>query len=168
MRVERLTAVETPEDLDALAEVLTDCVAGGASLGFVSPFSHHDARQWWRAALREPHSMTWVARDEDDRLVGAVRLLLATQPNGQHRAEVSKLLVHRDARKQGCAAMLMIALEGGARELGRTVLTLDTQTGSLAEELYDRWGWHRVGVIHNYAATPDGELAPTTIMAKYL
>jgi acetyltransferase len=62
----------------------------------------------------------------------------------------------------------MSALEDGARELGRTVLVLDTQTGSVAEGLYERWGWGRVGVIEDYALTPDGRLAPTTIMAKHL
>jgi GNAT superfamily N-acetyltransferase len=163
-----LAAVDGPFVETGLADVLVDCVAGGASVGFVTPFGHDEARQWWREALRDPYGLTWVAIQDDGRIVGVVRLMLATQPNGTHRAEVSKLLVHRDARGQGCAAQLMSAVEEGARELGRSVLTLDTQTGSPAEGLYERRGWRRVGVIDDYATTPDGQLAPTTIMAKRL
>jgi GNAT superfamily N-acetyltransferase len=168
VRVERLTDVQDAEVEGALADVLVDCVVGGASVGFVMPFGYDEARQWWREALREPDGVTWIARLDDARVVGVVRLMLVTKPNGKHRAEVAKLLVHRDARGQGCAASLMSALEAGARKLGRTVLTLDTQTGSVAETLYERRGWHRVGVINDYAANPDGRLAPTTFMAKYL
>jgi GNAT superfamily N-acetyltransferase len=151
-----------------LADVLVDCVAGGASVGFVGTLGPDEAQRWWRDALRDPHGVTWIACQDDGRVVGVVRLMLATQPNGGHRAEVSKLLVHRDARGQGVAGRLMSAVEVGARELGRHVLTLDTQTGSVAESLYERLGWQRVGVIEDYATTPDGRLAPTTIMAKHL
>ncbi len=155
-------------DVDELADVLVDCVAGGASVGFVAPFGHDEAQSWWRSALADPGTVTWVAREDSGRVVGVVRLVLAGQANGRHRAEVSKLLVHRDARGLGCAGLLMSAVEDGALSLGRTLLTLDTQTGSVAEGLYSRRGWKVVGVIDDYALTPDGRLAPTTLMAKQL
>jgi GNAT superfamily N-acetyltransferase len=166
MRVEQLVEIDGVED--ALADVLVDCVAGGASVGFLAPLDRGEARRWWRAALRDPDGLTWVARRDDGRIVGVVRLVLSTEHNGRHRAEVAKLLVHRDARGQGCASLLMSAVEDGARRLGRNVLVLDTQTGSPAEGHYEHWGWQRVGVIDDYALTPDGRLAPTTIMAKHL
>ncbi|NJC73167.1 GNAT family N-acetyltransferase [Planosporangium thailandense] len=176
MRIELLRAADpadsadpaAPAVADQLADVLVDCVAGGASVGFLAPLGHEEARSWWRAVLPDPDTLTWVARDDRDRVIGTVRLVLATQSNGGHRAEVSKLLVHRDARGRGCATALMTALEDTAQRLGRTVLVLDTQTGSPAERLYERLGWQRVGVVDDYAATPDGRLDPTTIMTKRL
>jgi GNAT superfamily N-acetyltransferase len=167
MRVER-TGRNGAGVEEGLADVLVDCVAGGASVGFMAPLDREEARRWWRAALRDRDGLTWVARQDDGRIVGVVRLVLATQPNGRHRAEVAKLLVHRDARGQGCASLLMSAVEDGAARLGRSVLVLDTETGSPAEGRYEHWGWQRIGVIDDYALTPDGRLASTTIMVKRL
>ena len=90
-------------------------------------------------------------------------------PNQRHRAEVVKLLVHPDARRQGIARQLMIALETVARTEGRTLLTLDTWTGGYAESLYRSLGYVVVGVIPRFArgsTTPD--LEATTIMFKEL
>lgn len=168
MRVERLTDVDDRKVHEGLADVLLDCVAGGASIGFLASLGREEAAAWWQETVREPHSATWIARQDDGRVVGVVRLILAALPNSVHRATVAKLLVHRDARGQRCASNLMSALEEGARRLGRSLLILDTHTGSPAEAMYERWGWQRVGVIQDYAAIPDGRLVPTTYMAKHL
>jgi GNAT superfamily N-acetyltransferase len=166
--IERVTWPVGAAVADGMAHVLLDCVAGGASVGFLAGLRHDEARDWWCEALREPHTVTWVARQADDRVVGTVRLKLATLPNSTHRAEVAKLLVHRDARGRGCATALLDAVEDGARQLGRTLLILDTHTGSLAERVYQRRGWRTVGVVPDYAGVPDGTLVSTTFMAKYL
>ncbi|WP_091374436.1 GNAT family N-acetyltransferase [Actinokineospora alba] len=167
MRVELVKDVD--DDLvGGLAEVLVDCVASGASVGFVGVLAPDRARAWWRTALADPNVLTWVSRDETSRIVGTVRLALATQDNGQHRGEVVKLLVHRDARGKGCAGALLAALEDTARSLGRRVLVLDTHTDSVAEGIYARRGWRRVGTVDDFALTVDGVLAPTTIMVKHL
>ncbi|CRK58413.1 GCN5-related N-acetyltransferase [Alloactinosynnema sp. L-07] len=160
MRIERASA----QDVDGLADVLLDCVAGGASVGFLDTLTQAEAVAWWSGALAQPDTLTWVARD-GGRVVGAVRLLLVANPNGTHRAEVAKLLVHRDARGRGCAGKLLDALEEAARELNRTLLILDTHTGSPAEGLYERRGWKRVGTVEDYATTPDGGLIATTFMS---
>lgn len=151
-----------------LAEVLIDCVEGGASVGFLSPLPHEQAARWWRSALRVEGRLTWVARDDDGHILGVVQLTPAAFDNARHRAEVNKLLVHRAARGRGLGAALMTCLEDQAQRLGRTLLILDTQTGSDAERLYLRWGWRPVGIVDDHAATPDGRLAPTTIMTKRL
>ncbi|MDT4989578.1 MAG: hypothetical protein QOI74_3672 [Micromonosporaceae bacterium] len=168
MRIDLLTSDQAAAAHVGLADVLLDCVADGASIGFLATLSVEEARAWWRAALAQPDTLTWSAREEDGRIVGTVRLVLATLPNGRHRADVAKLLVHRGARGRGCASALLSALEDAAREIGRSVLVLDTRTGSPAEQLYQRRGWRPVGVIGDYAADPDGRLAPTTIMTKRL
>lgn len=156
------------DDVRDLAHVLVDCVDGGASVNFVAPLPLEDATEWWRAALEQPHALTWVARGPSGRIVGCVRLVLAQQPNGLHRAEVSKLLVSTAARRTGCAAALMHALESWADEHGRHRLVLDTETGSPAEEVYERLGWTRVGTIPDYALTSSGELCGSTFFTKSL
>jgi GNAT superfamily N-acetyltransferase len=155
-----------------LASVLADCVEGGASVGFVLPFTVEDARAWWLDALAEPGALTFVARPDDGagggRAVGVVRLHPVAKPNGSHRADVAKLLVHREARGRGVARALMDALEAEAARRGRWLLVLDTETGSPAEGLYARRGYERAGTVPAYAGVPDGTLVPTTFMWKRL
>lgn len=55
-----------------------------------------------------------------------------------------------------------------ARECGKTLLVLDTVTGSDAERLYTTLGWTRVGVIPNYALWPQGGLCDTTVFYRDL
>lgn len=151
-----------------LGTLLVDSVAGGASVGFLDPLDPVDACRWWLGALPGPGTLTWVAREGDGRVIGVVRLTLVPFPNGAHRAEVGKLLVHSTARGRGVARMLMDALEAEARRRGRWLLVLDTQTGSHAEAMYERWGWQRLGVLADHAAIPDGRLAPTTFLSRRL
>lgn len=167
-RVQQLGPDPSEQVIDDLADVLVDCVAGGASVGFVASLGLREARAWWRSSLQEPETLTWVAAADDGRIVGVVRLIPALKPNARHRAEVVKLLVRRDARGRGVAQRLIAALEEHAAEVGRWLLVLDTETDSPAQRLYEGWGWQPVGVLKDYALTPDGVLAPTTFMSKRL
>ncbi|KND01416.1 uncharacterized protein SPPG_03222 [Spizellomyces punctatus DAOM BR117] len=151
-----------------LAELLIDCVDGGSSVGFLAGLTHHAAVDWWHKQLQNPNILTWVAVNSEGQILGTVGLALAPQANGRHRAEVCKLLVHRNGRGHGYASALMSALEEEARKRCRTVLVLDTVTGSTAEHIYLRWGWQRVGVIEDFAALPDGRLWATTVFTKKL
>jgi GNAT superfamily N-acetyltransferase len=166
----QITVVEDPTEalLAGLAEVLADCVAGGASVGFLWPLPVEEARRWWDGVITDGTTLTWAAVDDTGTVVGCVRLALGAPANGRHRAEISKLLVHRSARGKGLATALMASAEQEAIRRGRSLLLLDTQTGSPAERLYARSGWAVVGVVDDYAALPDGRLAGTTIMAKRL
>ena len=155
-----------------LAEILRAVVYDGAGVSFVVPFSLAEARAFWEAqvlpGVRARTRYVMLARDAD-RIVGTVQLDLAWAPNQQHRADVAKLLVHPDARRRGIARALMLALEALALSEHRTLLTLDTWTGSHAESLYRSLGYTKVGVIPRFARgslTP--ELEPTTIMFKEL
>lgn len=150
----------------ALAQVLHACIDEGASLGwpFVPPMA--ELVTWWQDFVARPDTLTWVAR-VDGQVVGTVSLVLAGQPNGQHRADVVKLLVRPDSRGRGVGAALMTELEQAAADLGRTTLVLDTVTASPAEALYAAWGWDRVGVVPDFALTPEG-LVSTTFFTKRL
>lgn len=169
---DRSGAAPLDADLDMLGEVLRAVVNDGAGVSFVVPFSLDDGRAFWSEkvlpGVREHTRRVLVAR-LGERIVGTVQLDLTAPPNGRHRAEVLKLLVHPAARRRGIARALMIALEEVAQSERRTLLTLDTWTGSDAEALYRSLGYTTVGVIPRYArgsTTPD--LEPATIMYKEL
>lgn len=171
-RPELLEAAAVERDVTMLAEVLRAVVYGGAGVSFFVPFSLDEAREFWTAnvlaGVRAGTRRVLVARQEE-RIVGTVQINLAVPPNQQHRADVAKLLVHPDARRQGIARSLMLAVEPIARAEGRTLLTLDTVSRSSAESLYLQLGYVAAGVIPRYAR---GSLAPdledTTVMYKDL
>jgi GNAT superfamily N-acetyltransferase len=150
-----------------LAEVLADCVAGGASVSFMLPFSRDDAVKFFDMVTASIASgdTVLVAAKLDGRIVGTVQLGLDMPPNQPHRGDIKKLLVHRSARRHGVGAKLMARAEQEAKARGRTLLVLDT-AGSEAERLYLRGGWQRVGVIPDYAMWPAGGFCDTTFFWK--
>jgi GNAT superfamily N-acetyltransferase len=166
--VRNLSAAEGREHLEALAEVLADCVEGGASVSFLAPFPKSAAERFFESALEEVEAGARIllAAFDDGRLVGTVQILTAMPPNQPHRADVAKLLVSRSARLQGVGTRLMEQVEEAAREAGKTLLVLDTVTGGSAERMYTRLGWNRVGVIPKYALFPDGAWCDTTVFWK--
>jgi GNAT superfamily N-acetyltransferase len=157
------------DDLDQLAALLVDAVDSGASVSFMSPLSEREAREWWRTTLEQtrPRTIVLVARDESG-IAGSVSMHPAWPPNQPHRADISKLLVHRRARRRGIGRALMEAIEEHARAAGFTLLTLDTVRGDAGEQLYTHAGWHRVGVIPDYALYPDGRPCDTVVFYKKL
>lgn len=168
--VRRLSGAELRAQLDELAAVLADCVAGGASVSYMDSFSHEQARKAFEgfAAEVDQDRRVLLAAYDGDRLVGTVQVILAVPPNQPHRGEIAKLLVHRLARRRGVAQLLMERAEIEARSEGKTLLNLDTVTGDDAERLYTRLGWQRVGVIPGYALYPDGRPCDTTIFFKII
>jgi ribosomal protein S18 acetylase RimI-like enzyme len=159
-----LLAAATDRDVDELAALLVDTVEGGASVGFLLPLPHDQAATWWRDVLADALTDTWVARAIDGSIVGCVRLALAWKPNSRHRGEISKLMVARSARRQGLASRLMDVAERSAWDRELRLLLLDTETDSPAQPFYVARGWRVVGVIEDYAATPYGDPAATTIL----
>jgi GNAT superfamily N-acetyltransferase len=170
IEIRRLGPAELPAQLDALADVLADCVAGGASIGFMAPFPHAEARTVVEgmAAEVEQGNRLLLAAFAGDRLVGTVQVVLALPPNQPHRGEITKLLVHRSARKRGVAEQLMARADTEARAEGKTLLVLDAVTGGDAERLYTRLGWTKVGVVPDFALFPDGRFCDTTYFFKSL
>lgn len=157
-------------ELQGLCEVLIDCVQGGASVSFMLPMTRDKAERFWASAAAS------VARGERlvlgahaaGQLVGTVTVILQQPENQPHRADLAKMLVQRSARNTGVGAALLAAAEQAARRAGKTLLVLDTVTGSAAERLYVRHGWQRCGEIPDYALWPDGRPCPTTIFYKSL
>jgi GNAT superfamily N-acetyltransferase len=161
-----------PAVVEGLADVLIDCVDGGASVSFIAPLPRDRAVAFWRGALDSAargERVVLVAEDAvTGRVVGTVQVVLTMPDNQPHRAEVAKMLVRRDARRRGLGGELMRAAEAAARAAGRTLLVLDTATGGDAERLYARLGWRRCGVIPGYALLPHGGLCGTTLFYREL
>jgi len=169
--VRRVGPEEAAGCVEALAEVLLDCVEGGASVSFMWPLSREKALGFWRGVaegVARGERVLLVAEDGDAGIVGTVQMITALPENQPHRADVAKMLVHRRARRRGVARRLMEALDAEARREGKTVLVLDTVTGGDAERLYERAGWQRVGMVPKYALMPDGRFCATTFFYKHV
>lgn len=169
--VRRLTAQDAAECIDGLADLLIDCVEGGASVSFMLPLSHERAVAFWRGvveSMARGERVLLVAEAAHGCIVGTVQLILNLPENQPHRAEVAKMLVHRCARRRGIAQLLLQAVDEEARREQRTVLVLDTVTGGDADRLYTRAGWLRVGEVPNYALWPGGGTCNTTFFHKPL
>ena len=167
--IRRLHGVDEGQ-IVALADLLIDCIDGGAGVSFLHPLAPDRARAFWRDVADDVSkgARALLVAEDDSGIVGTVQLVLAQPENQPHRADLSKMLVHRRARRRGLGAALLGAAEQTARECARTLLVLDTNTASDAERLYERLGWVRVGEIPDFSVQPRGGLRATTVFYKKL
>jgi len=167
-RIRRLACV-TGAEAQSLAVVLIDCVEGGASVGFMLPMTLEKALTFWRriGADVERGARIVLAAEDETGIVGTVQVVLEQPENQPHRADISKMLVHRRARRRGIGEALMRAAEAAARQAGKSLLVLDTASGD-AERLYARLGWTLVGVVPDYALWPGGGFCDTTVFYRKL
>jgi ribosomal protein S18 acetylase RimI-like enzyme len=168
--IETLDARATEAAIPALAEILRDSVANGASVGFMNWNTAADYERFWRgvaAGVASGQVILLAARHEDG-LVGTAQLHMIGKPNQPHRAEIAKVLVHSRARRQGIGEALMQRAEAIARDNGRDLLVLDTDEHSAARRLYNRLGWTEAGTIPRYALMPDGADCGSTFFYKSL
>lgn len=157
--------------IDELSDILETCVNDGASVSFMLPFTSEKSRPFWMSVAQSVdrgERIVLGAQDVQGVLVGTVQLIIDQPENQPHRADVAKLLVHTSARRGGVARELMNGLERCAHQQGKTLLVLDTATGSSAELFYHNCGWQKVGMIPDYAKMPDGTLTGTTLFYKTL
>lgn len=169
-RIRELDGAEAAARLPELGHLLVDAVAHGASVNFMAGFSQAEGEAFWRgqlAGLASGERRLFVA-DDGERLRGTVVLALAQQPNAPHRGEIGKMLVDSSYRRQGLGRQLLGAAERAARAAGRTLLLLDTESGSAGERLYRACGWTEFGRVPGHAHRPSGELAETTFFYKRL
>lgn len=167
--VRRIGADEAAASVEALADLLIDCVEGGASVSFMWPLPRQKALAFWRGVadgVARGERVLLIAEDREGHIVGTVQMIMSLPDNQPHRGDIAKMLVLRRARRQGVAQRLMAAMDDAARKEGKTVLVLDTVTGGDAERLYARSGWQRVGDVPKYALMPDGTFCGTTFYFK--
>jgi acetyltransferase len=165
----------TPRDalarLDGLIELLRDSVDSAASMGFLATLSPDENRAYWTDTIAEMERgkrALLVADGIDGSVAGSVQLAPTLKANGRHRAAVEKLMVHTRHRGCGLARRLMSAAEAEAAGTGVTLLVLDTEAKSVADGIYPKLGYVRIGEIPDYAASPDGSLHATAFYYKEL
>jgi GNAT superfamily N-acetyltransferase len=168
VRVRKVASLDQ-QTFAGLCDVLMDCVAGGASVSFMWPMTRAKAEAFWHsvAASVERGERALIVAEDPHGVLGTAQAIWATPENQPHRADISKMLVHRRARRQGVGAAVLAAAEDAARAAGRNLLVLDTASAD-AERLYERAGWRRVGTIPNYALLPDGPRCDTVFFYKDL
>jgi GNAT superfamily N-acetyltransferase len=155
--ITQLTPDQASHRRGDLIDLLIESVSSGASVNFVQPMSLMKAQAWWDGALSSHargERLIFVA-EKAGQIDGTVQLIPAHQENQDFRADIAKLLVHSRARRQGLGMALMQAAEEAALDMGRTLLTLDTETGSAGEQLYARQGWIKYGEIPGFAWRAD-------------
>jgi GNAT superfamily N-acetyltransferase len=163
-------AAEAEARVSELADILVDAVSAGAAINFMAGFSDADGRAFWRAQLAGiagGERLLFVG-DDGDRLLATAMLAFAQQPNAPHRAEVFKMVVHSSVRRQGLGRRLLETVEAAARKAGRTLLVLDTETGSAGEALYRSCGWTEYGRLAGHSRKPDGQPTSATYFYKKL
>src|SRR5262245_27925906 len=101
-KIERLALPVNDTDVAQLARLLVDVVESGAAVSFLALFALKRAEVWWRSTLSGSHLnvIFLVARDGNG-IIGTVQLYPAWAPNQPHRADIAKLLVHRNNRRIG-------------------------------------------------------------------
>jgi ribosomal protein S18 acetylase RimI-like enzyme len=168
MKIRRITQA-TDTDIEALADVLIDCVEGGASVSFMLPITRDKALRFWRGVAQSAArgERVLLVAEEEGRVFGTVQVVIEQPENQPHRGDVSKMLVHRSARKRGVGEALMRAAETAAVESGKSLLVLDTGSED-AKRLYERCGWQRVGEIPDYALWPQGGYCASVYYYKRL
>jgi GNAT superfamily N-acetyltransferase len=168
--IRRLHYEEARRRVSELASVLVDCVAGGASVSFMEGYSQGEAEGFFSRVAESVGAGGRVlfAAFVDGKLVGTAQLVTDVPLNQLHRADVAKMLVHRSARGHGLGKALLAAVEAEAKAQGKTLLTLDTMSDSVAEKMYSAAGYVKAGIVPDYAAFPDGSLGPTTFFYKVI
>jgi GNAT superfamily N-acetyltransferase len=165
-----VASTELEELLPALVELLRESVDGGASLGFLPPLTHQEARRYWLSLATELRAVSRLlfAAYVADRLVGSGQLALPRWTNARHRAEVQKLLVGAAHRGHGIGRTLVQAMHGSAWQRGRSLLLLNARRGDPAETFYKRLGYQEVGVIPGYTVGAAGETYDNVAMYRLL
>ena len=169
--------------VEQLSGLLIRVVATGAAVSFLHPLPVADARAYWTSVLRPGVFLVVATVDVSShsdpahgpgtavhgrQIVGTVQVHLAGQPNGQHRADIAKMMVDPDWQRRGIGRALLDQAEAIAFREGRTTLVLDTEAGAPSNHLYQAAGWSEVGRIPEYARSSSGGLHATVYYAKWL
>lgn len=163
--IEEITSIDTYKH--ELSELMKETVNAGASIGFMAPMKRSEAEAFWES--RKPHEYrVMLGAFYEERLIGTVYIELEQKPNGAHRAEVCKLMVHPNARRLGVARALMLEIEQKAIEKQRSLLVLDTREGDHANALYQSLGFQMAGAIPHFARNELGVLETTNLYYKII
>lgn len=156
-------------DIDVLVELIHNAISTNNSVGFLHTTTKSELIEFWQNEIKELETAnTFLVARDGIRIVGIVILTRETRPNGRHRAELRKLIVHSEYQRNGIAHTLETQATDLARDYGLKLLYLDSATDFLVERVYESWGWQKAGSIPDYSSKPDGTLEPTTYFYKHI
>lgn len=164
--VQLIEITSIDQHIHELSKLLIEVVGDGASIGFLPPLSYDEAVDYWRGVIKSDNIL-WIAVCGDE-LMGTVQLDLCSKPNGLHRAEIVKLMVHSSYRQRGIARSLMLHAENYAKQDHRALLVLDTREGDPSNKLYLSLGYLEAGRIPQFAKSANGELDATVLYYKMI
>lgn len=173
-----------PDILPSIARLHASCILIDGTLAtFLPPLNPDILSKWWSTrwyeCQRGDRSIIIVLANPSDATIdtkpavtddpgvnalpstvcGVVSLSTPPSETGPFRGIVEKLLVSPSHRRLGLGRTLMAKLEAVALSQGRTNIMLDTTVGTVAEEVYPRLGYRRLGVVERYGIHPlSGEL----------
>ncbi|KAM0555460.1 hypothetical protein ACHAO7_003087 [Fusarium culmorum] len=163
-----------------LAAIHASCITHDRTIAdFLPPLSHEKLLAWWKeriAEVADGKRLIFIllnqtepgVRPKGPDVIGVVMLYMPSSETGPFRGVVEKLLVQKASRRQGGAKTLMSTLETEAIKRGRTILLLETETGSLGGEVFKNLGYVELGQIPKYGLSPTGELKDGTFFWKHL
>jgi GNAT superfamily N-acetyltransferase len=156
-------------DIHVLVELIHNAISTNNSVGFLHTTTKSELIEFWQNEINELETAnTFLIARDGIRIVGIVILTRETRPNGRHRAELRKLIVHSEYQRNGIAQSLERHATDLARDYGLKLLYLDSATDFLVERVYESWGWQKAGSIPDYSSKPDGTLEPTTYFYKHI
>jgi GNAT superfamily N-acetyltransferase len=166
----KLDAAQARAYLPDFIELIIDTVASGASIGYWHPMRREVAEEFWLNIFEqvEKGHRILLAALEDSKVIGTVQLEPNRKQNGAHRGEVQKLMVLQSARVKGIGRALMEAVEEEARRYGLKMIMLDTLEGHVAEQMYPKLGFNRVGAMPSFTIEADGTYGTTVFFYKML
>ncbi|TVT29289.1 GNAT family N-acetyltransferase [Salinicoccus cyprini] len=151
---------------EELSHLFQEVVASGASMNYFHPMHHETAMRYWAGVLSDHHRLFVAILD--GKIAGTVQLHLSDKENGQHRAEVAKLMTHPDFQRKGVGKALLQHAEKMATEENRWLLMLDTEKGSAANALYLSEGYQLIGEVPAYSQDPFGKYKDGNVYYKLL
>lgn len=157
--------------MEKLCLLLADCIGQGASLGFHRPANMAQLYDYWHSvamAVRTKQKALFTVETAHGALVGTAQLSYCSKQNGQHRAEIEKLLIDPQYQRQGIARNLLRHIETVAHSKGLQLLFLDTATGDKSEDFYKALNYALCGAIPNYVSCEQGKFHSTSIYYKLL
>ncbi|KAM7203512.1 acetyltransferase [Rhypophila sp. PSN 637] len=156
------------------AALHASCITQDRMIGpFLPPLTNEKLLPWWKERIAEANHGTRVivlllpemapgAKPMGTDLRGLAMLKLSEAETGSFRGHIDSVLVNQKFRRQGGAKLLVDALEYEAAKRGRTLLLADTETGSVAEAAFKRFGYTEVGKIPQFSRVlPNGTRGET-------
>ncbi len=169
-QIRELTAAQVSAHSAELSAILQQSVNLGASIGWLAPMPAAAADSYWQtvAAQVAAGDKILLAAFYAAQLVASAQLALEPRLNGNHRAEVQKLIVDPAFRRRGLGRRLMTRLEMAARAAQRSLLVLDVRKGDPAEKLYRSLGYCHFGDVPAYARSSNLQLDTCAFYYKLL